>query len=260
MFIQRVVAFSPNKNSGNPAAVYVVRSFPSRQQMQNIATKESFSETSFICLKGDNLYYIRWFTPTSEAPICAHATLAAAFVLYNNSFVKKDKKIFFLNHKNIFTAWIEGNWISLLFPSYQVTSYVTSVTEKTLNTVQNILQGHKHLFIGVSKNVLFVELIDEVSVNFFKPNLALIKKLPFRALLITAQGTKYDFVSRYFAPSVGIDEDPVCGSAHCRLIPYWSHKLSLNHMIAYQSSKRTGVIRCENLKSSVVIKGQAAPM
>ena len=122
--------------------------------------------------------------------------------------------------------------------------------------INEILKNCNVEYLGLSENILFVELKDKNEVKNFIPNLNLILKLPYRALLITSKDDEYDFISRYFAPSVGIDEDPVCGSAHCRLIPYWSKKLDKDSMMAYQASKRGGVIKCHNLTDKVIISGK----
>ena len=136
-----------------------------------------------------------------------------------------------------------------------------SLRPKALNhTISTILRGYSINYIGISQNILFVELASSYEVRTFIPNLQLIASLPYRALLITSKDDKYDFISRYFAPSVGIDEDPVCGSAHCRLIPYWSQKLKKDSMIAYQASERGGIIKCKNLKNGVIISGQAVTL
>ena len=251
MLLKFVAAFSNNVNSGNPTAVYLVEDFPKNEVMQKLSTKMNLSETAFVKKLSLNNYHIRWFTPTSEAPICVHATLASAHVLYENMMVRKNSKIKFFNNKKSFIVFQEDDWIGMNFPSLQL-------KPKTLDkTTSAILQGYSINYVGISQSVLFVEFLHSHEVRTFIPKLDLITSLPYRALLITSKDDQYDFISRYFAPSVGIPEDPVCGSAHCRLIPYWSQKLKKDSMIAYQASKRGGIIRCQNLKNRVIISGQA---
>ncbi|MFQ3307286.1 MAG: putative PhzF superfamily epimerase YddE/YHI9 [Candidatus Midichloriaceae bacterium] len=251
MFFYTVYAFSNNVNSGNPAAVSVVDSFPDNSVMQKYATKFNFSQTAFVKPIVNNKFHIRWFTPNSEAPLCIHATLAASHVIFSNKIIDKDSEIKFINQNNEFIVTCDGEWINLMFPSYETKKH------KENGVISDILKGNKINFVGISENVLLAEFDDEDELNNFRPNLEMISSLPYRALLITSKSNKYDFVSRYFAPSVGINEDPVCGSAHCRLTPYWSKKLDKHSMVAYQASKRGGILKCKNLKNKVIISGQA---
>ncbi len=254
MLLNFVTAFSNKADSGNPTAVYLANDFPDDKVMQELSTKMNLSETAFIKKSFSNNYHIRWFTPTSEAPICIHATLASAHVLYENGLVGKDSKIGFLNAKKEFIVSQKNSWINTKFPSFRL-------KPKALDhTISAILQGYSINYVGTSQDILFVEFLYNHEVHAFIPKLSLIASLPYRALLITSRDDKYDFISRYFAPSVGITEDPVCGSAHCRLIPYWSQKLKKDSMIAYQASERGGIIKCKNLKNRVIISGQAVTL
>ena len=254
MLLKFVTAFSDNPSSGNPAAVYLIKDFPSDKIMQGLSTKMNLSETAFVKKLSSNNYHIRWFTPVSEAPICVHATLASAHVLYEEMLVDENVEIKFFNAQRKFIAFQKDGWINMNFPSF-------SLKPKALDhTISTILRGYSINYIGTSQNILFVEFSHNHEVRAFIPNLQLIASLPYRALLITSKDDKCDFISRYFAPSVGIDEDPVCGSAHCRLIPYWSQKLKKDSMIAYQASERGGIIKCKNLKNGVIISGQAVTL
>jgi len=247
-----VNAFSNCSKKGNPTAVYLVDDNFDELYMQKIASEEQLSETAFIKNIEDKSYQIRWFTPISEAPICIHATIASAHVLYEMKIINPLEKIEFFNSGNQYTVHKKQDWISVIAPSIPIH---TNTVDDCL--IYSILKSYKINHLGISGSVLFAELGSRKELESFIPDLEKISKLPYRALLITSQDKKYDFVSRYFAPSVGIDEDPVCGSAHCRLIPYWSQKLGKSKMIAYQASKRGGVIKCENLDNAVVITGQA---
>jgi predicted PhzF superfamily epimerase YddE/YHI9 len=246
-----VNAFTTSANHGNPAAVCIIDDFPDIIEMQNISTKNNISETAFLKNTSKNNFDIRWFTPVSEAPICVHATLASAHVLYQNKIIEKNTEINFFNSNNKFIASEMNGWISLNFPSINIAEM------KSSKVIDEILKNLNIVYLGLSGNILFAELRYNNEVRNFIPNLELISSLPYRALLITSKDTKYDFISRYFAPSVGIDEDPVCGSAHCRLIPYWAKKLKKDEMIAYQASMRGGIIRCKDLGDRVIISGQS---
>lgn len=245
-----VNAFSDCLESGNLAAVYISDDLPSSYEMQKIATKNNLSETAFLKNINKNQYHIRWFTPNSEAPICIHATLGAAHCLYENNLVNSNDTIEFISLNNKFMASKTFNWINLNAPSIEIMAIQSN------KLIDEILKNCNAKYLGLSGNILFVELKDKNEVKNFIPNLNLILKLPYRALLITSRDEQFDFISRYFAPSVGIDEDPVCGSAHCRLIPYWSKKLDKTNMMAYQASKRGGIIKCQNLKNNVIISGK----
>jgi PhzF family phenazine biosynthesis protein len=251
MLLHLVNAFSDKTNSGNPAGVCIVDDFPEIEAMQEIATRINISETAFVKRLDINNYYIRWFTPVSEAPICIHATLASAHVLYKNNLVDKNAEITFHNVQKEFLVFQKDGWINVNAPSISI------APQGLNNTISSILQGYDVNYVGLSQNILFVEFAHSNQIRKFIPKLTLIKSLPYRALLITSRDEEYDFISRYFAPSVGIDEDPVCGSGHCRLIPYWSEKLNKDSMVAYQASERGGIIKCKNLKNRVIISGQA---
>ncbi|WPX95940.1 PhzF family phenazine biosynthesis protein [Candidatus Bandiella euplotis] len=254
MLLKLVNAFSREVDSGNPAGVCIVEEFPAVEKMQEIATEINFSETAFVKKLFENNYYIRWFTPNSEAPFCIHATLASAHVLYENNLAEQSAEISFFNMQRELKISQEDGWIS-------VNASSMAVEPQELNhTISTILKGYNVVYVGLSENVLFVELKHSSEVRNFIPKLDLIASLPYRALLITSKDEEYDFISRYFAPSVAINEDPVCGSGHCRLTPYWSKKLGKDKMIAYQASHRGGVIRCENLKNRVIISGQAVTL
>lgn len=251
MLVKFVNAFTKNVNYGNPTVVYVINHFPSSQEMQRLSAKHNVSETVFIKKVYQNNFKIRWFTPISEAPLCGHATLASAHVLYYYNLVTTEYPINFIHYKSIYSVSKTHNWINLYFPkinTYRISSNLI---------IDTIFQNYNLIYLGVANNIILVELRNSNEVEFFIPNFSLISLLPYRALLITSRHIHYDFISRYFAPSVGIKEDPVCGSAHCRLIPYWAKKLHKNEMIAYQVSKRGGMIKCKNLNNSVVISGQA---
>ncbi|MDJ1305836.1 MAG: PhzF family phenazine biosynthesis protein [Candidatus Midichloria sp.] len=249
-----VDAFADRPFVGNPAAVFLVQEFPSTSVMQSIAAEINLSETAFVKRLGLHHYHIRWFTPNSEAPLCGHATIAATHVLINTNAERNKVPIKFESLSGRLLAESDVPWITLNFPRYVVQQIDP---DPRLHSVIDC----KPIYTGFSQNCYFMEFEKIEQIIELRPNLQLLSEIEFRALIVTAKGTgkfhEYDFVSRYFAPRVGINEDPVCASAHCRLIPYWSAKLGKGSLIAYQASKRGGIISCEDLQNRVLISGTA---
>ncbi len=248
-------AFIDKGFSGNPAAVCIVEAFPSIETMQNIATEMNLSQTAFVKNIGNCHYHIRWFTPNSEAPVCAHATIASYHIMIEEEFIGPKDTVLFESLAGQLVATKTDNWINLNFPSYSV--HPIELGE----SVSNSLVNYEPIYVGLGENCLFMEFKNEEQIKNIVPNLIAIKQLPYRALLVTAachSKNEYDFVFRYFAPRVAIYEDPVCGSAHCRLIPYWSKKIGKDELISLALSKRGGIVRARNLdENRVLISGQA---
>lgn len=278
-----VDSFADKMFVGNQAAVCLVDKFPNENIMQSVAIEFGFSETAFIAPYPLNSsqpptntaslikkYAIRWFTPHSEAPLCGHATLASAYILFLNNLVSSKCTIRFnaISSGISVTAWMrDNNTVFLRMPAYQTQLMPSSVGVDEYDVLlksafSHIIGTDVHIKqLGLSQNCIIAE-VDGNSISALKPNLEALTDLPYRALIVTSEDTiynKYDFLLRYFAPKVGIPEDPVCGSAHCRLIPYWSKKLRKNYMTSYQVSKRGGSVICENISESgeVNIGGQA---
>lgn len=248
-------AFISKKFSGNPAAICLVTDMPSIEAMQNIAMEMNLSQTAFVQNIGNCHYNIRWFTPNSEAPICAHATIAAYHILAEEQLITSKDNILFDSVAGQLIANKTDNWINLNFPSY-------SITPIELNEVlYSSLVNYEPIYIGLGENCLFMEFKTEEQVKNLIPNIVNLKQLPYRSLLVTsACNDKHDcdFVFRYFAPRVAIYEDPVCGSAHCRLVPYWSKKMGKSEFISHSLSKRGGVVRSKGIEGNrVLISGQA---
>ena len=248
--IYTVDAFTNKPFSGNPAGVVLVDEFLDDMLMQNISTELGYSNTAFVKQIGQSHYHIRWFTTISEAPLCGHATVGTMHILSSLGKIKENEEVRFESLSGTLYARQEDGWYFLNFPAY--------IAEKVefSNELARIVNC-KPTYVGFVQNTYFMEFEDEAILRALTPDLNLLKTIKCRALIATAKGTKYDFHSRYFAPSVGIDEDPVCASAHCRLIPYWSAKLQKSEMIAFQSSKRGGVLKCRNLGNRVEIAGEA---
>lgn len=250
MKIWFVDAFTSEPFKGNPAGVCIVNEFPSQELMQNIASEVNFSETAFVKPLAKDLYHIRWFTPNSEAPLCGHATLASAHLLIEQGLQNENDTITFKSLSGELMVNKTAEWINLNFPLYNATAIEYSSFLKDIVNFDPI-------YTGFAENCILMEFATPEEVRALTPDLAKLAKYQCRALIATSNDKNYDFISRYFAPRVGIDEDPVCASAHCRLIPYWSKKLNKAEMLAYQASVRGGVIKCKNLGNRVLISGKA---
>lgn len=237
--LYQIDAFTDRIFSGNPAAVIPLETWLPDELLQNIARENNLSETAFIVpsTKGDCDFNIRWFTPQVEINLCGHATLASAYVLFKILKFRRHE-IKFGSQSGILKVIREGEIFVMDFPSWKperIDDYPADLGE-ILGNVE---------IIGVYKNRdVLVELQDENAVRNCKPDFSRLKNYTGK-LIITAPGNEVDFVSRFFAPGVGIDEDPVTGSAHSQLIPFWCEKLGKNKMHALQLSERTGEIWCE---------------
>jgi len=248
MTIYQVDAFTNKLFKGNPAAVCPLSQWISNELMQAIAEENNLSETVFFVEK-ERHFEIKWYTPTCEIDLCGHATLAAAHIIFSE-FNYQHKKIEFHSKSGILSVTKNKDWYTLNFPSEEYQEIVTpQLLQEALNcTIIKTFTG---------KWKCLVQLKDEEAVQNLKPNFSKLKKVVFSGIIVTAKGNKTDFVSRFFAPKIGIDEDPVTGSAHTLLIPYWASKLNKNVLTAKQLSKRTGLLNCEYLNKRVQISGQA---
>jgi PhzF family phenazine biosynthesis protein len=245
--IFQVDAFSNRLFSGNPAAICPLDNWLEDTVMQNIAAENNLSETAFFVPRND-AYHIRWFTPATEVDLCGHATLASAHVLFNH--LNYDKRIVHFDSKSgPLTVRKDNEFITLNFPSTRL-----DVSEASPILVEAL--GINPLAVYESDDLL-VLLNSETEVEQIKPDFNLLRKMPSRGIIVTAAGKDCDFVSRFFAPAVGIDEDPVTGSAHTKLIPFWSERLDKEKMTARQLSERKGELRCDYLGDRVEISGQA---
>jgi PhzF family phenazine biosynthesis protein len=247
--LYQIDAFTDKLFKGNPAAVVPLDKWLDEELMQNIATENNLAETAFICPDMSEAvdFDIRWFTPLSEINLCGHATLASAYVLFNIMDFHKDE-ISLSCKSGILKVWKEGDMIWMDFPSWQPERYNDYPAE-----LQQALGGAE--IVGVYKHRdLLVELLNEEAVRKCEPDFALINKTGHN-VIITAPGKEADFVSRFFAPTVGINEDPVTGSAHSQLIPFWSDKLGKEKLSAQQLSQRGGVLSCEQKGDRVLMGG-----
>lgn len=248
-----VDAFTDTLFKGNPAAVCVVEAFPSDDLMQNIATEVNLSETAFIVPLNTNHFDIRWFTPKIEVPLCGHATLAAAHVLWTEMEIVTTEEIYFESKSGVLKAWRDENGITLDFPAHYVEPI--SIPEGLIEAL-----GVSPVSVGRAHDDCLVELHSAQEVIDLSPDTARLANIDCRGVIVTAEGgddSDYDFVSRFFAPKVGVAEDPVSGSAHCKLASYWSERLGKNVFNAYQASKRGGYIKVRYEGERVLLTGHA---
>lgn len=248
--IYQVDAFTNVVFSGNPAAVCLLESWIADELMLKIAAENNLPETAFI-VKGNGQYQIRWFSPKVEIDLCGHATLASAYVLFAMNIVNSNKVTFQSQSGPLTVTQEQNGLLAMTFPSRKATPCAKpELLEKALGT--------EVLATYASRDILVV-LENEKQIKNLAPDFHLLAQLSdFFAVIVTSQGIKTDFVSRFFAPKAGINEDPVTGSSHCTLIPYWAEKLNKNKLYALQLSSRGGELFCENKGDHVIISGNAA--
>lgn len=256
-----VDAFTGEGCLGNPAGVCLVESFPPDEMMQQLAFELHWSETAFVKKIGKTTFHIRWFAPEDEAPMCGHATLGAAHVLFENHLVEGNRLYFqscaggLVVDREIYS---DGIWLTMDFPACPL---IAVQDAEVLEAFRDIL-APMTISQLLQDPIIFVALLEsEEAVRKCSPHLDRLAQQSCRAVSITAPASTpgFDFVSRYFAPKVGIPEDPVCGSSHCRLIPFWAAKLDKPYLNALQVSRRGGVLKTafDSLNDRVALAGQA---
>lgn len=255
--IVQVNAFTEKPFRGNPAAVCLLLEERSEQWMQAVAQEMNLSETAFL-VKQNEGYGLRWFTPEAEVPLCGHATLASAHVLWSEGHLPPTEPAIFHTKSGVLTARQQDGWIELNFPVVP--------TEETIAppTLSEILGVPVKESIRKYATGYLIEVESEAIVRQANPNFAQLKQLPLKKAILTstaALSSPYDFVSRFFAPGVGINEDPVTGSAHCALAPFWRDRLNKDHFLAYQASRRGGTLKLRyDGGDRVYLLGQAVTM
>ncbi|QHT66883.1 PhzF family phenazine biosynthesis protein [Rhodocytophaga rosea] len=252
MKLFKVDAFTDKPFGGNPAAVCLLAQSKSEAWMQSIAQEMNLAETAFIYPVIDGGYNLRWFTPTVEVDLCGHATLATAHVLWEISYLTAHEEVRFHTKSGLLTAKRKENWIELNFPAEPAQE-----AEVPAGLVEALKV--KPLFVGKNRFDYIVEVESEEVVRNLQPDLKLLATVPARGIIVTSASADpaYDFVSRFFGPASGIDEDPVTGSAHCCLGPYWQQKLNKNTFTAFQASKRGGIVKVKVSDDRVFLTGQA---
>jgi PhzF family phenazine biosynthesis protein len=247
----QVDAFTARPFAGNPAAVCVLSGPADDGWMQDVAREMNLSETAFLHPLGDG-FQLRWFTPVVEVDLCGHATLAAAHVLWQERLIPSDQPARFRTRSGWLTAERRGDWIELDFPAEPA-----EIAPAPAALVQSL--GVPILNAGRNRFDALVEVESEEILRRLTPDFGRMAEVPVRGVIVTSRSTTpgYDFISRFFAPRLGIDEDPVCGSAHCCLGPYWGQRLGKTDLTGYQASPRGGVVRVRLAGPRVVLAGQA---
>lgn len=252
LLLYQVDSFTSAAYSGNPAAVCLLEKEMSDAWLQAVAAEMNLSETAFL-LKDKDGYNLRWFTPTVEVNLCGHATLAAAHVLWETNLLERDEKARFYTRSGPLFARLDQPWIELDFPVQPVSP------ADDPGGLCGCLGIGKPKFLGKTPEDYLLELDTEAEVRQLKPNFRRLAEISARGVIVTARSSTkgYDFVSRFFGPACGIDEDPVTGSAHCALGPYWGKKLGKERMFARQISKRGGELHVIPTEQRVFLAGQA---
>ena len=247
----QVDSFTNRPFTGNPAAVCLLSEAKDDRWMQTVAKEMNLSETAFL-LKHRDAYELRWFTPAVEVDLCGHATLASAHVLWTEGMVPESDELRFQTRSGLLTASCHGDLIELDFPRE---------SESSVSPPPGLLEalGVSASYVGKNRFDYLVELDSEAELQTMKPDFARLGQIEARGVIVTSRSAqpKYDFVSRFFAPWAGIDEDPVTGSAHCCLGPHWEDRLGKAEMTAFQASARGGVVHVRMVGDRVTLGGQA---
>lgn len=250
--IHQVDAFADRPFAGNPAGVCILDEAAHDSWMQAVAREMNVAETAFLVRRVDGTFDLRWFTPTVEVDLCGHATLASAHVLWSEGVLRADERARFHTKSGELAAWREGDTIRMDFPAEPVAA---SGPPGPLTAALRVRPS----FTGKNRMDWLVEVADETTVRSLRPDLGAIAALGMRGVIVTARSSSpsHDFVSRFFAPAAGVDEDPVTGSAHCALAPYWAAKLGKPTLLGYQASARGGTVECTVTGDRVVLGGRA---
>lgn len=247
--IYQIDAFTNKVFSGNPAAVCPLSEWLNDSLLQKIAMENNLAETAFY-VKKDNHYEIRWFTPSVEVDLCGHATLATAFVLFHYENHTENTINLHSSRSGDLTVTKEDDFLTLNFPTDTINEIqlTAKLTDCFTSSPIKVIRGKADYLLIFEKEEDIVNMI---------PNFENIAKLDVRGVIVSAKGKKVDFVSRFFAPQIGITEDPVTGSAHTTLTPYWSKELNKTELTATQVSSRGGELKCKVVNDRVEISGQA---
>jgi PhzF family phenazine biosynthesis protein len=253
MPIFQVDAFTEEPFKGNTAGVCLLPGPAEAAWMQNVAAEMNLAETAFPLAEGDG-FRLRWFTPKVEVRLCGHATLATAHILWERGILAPDRAARFQTLSGGLTARRDGDLIELDFPARPPLPNPPDWADAVVGAL-----GIKPVYIGMSAEDVLFEAVDEETVRSIKPDFATLRSLPARGVIVTSRSSdkRFDFVSRFFAPAVGVDEDPVTGSSHTVLIPYWAGRLGKKIFTAYQASARGGVLHLRHDGDRVRIAGRA---
>lgn len=251
VIIYHVDAFAGVPFQGNPAGVCILPKPRDAEWMQAVAWEMNLSETAFLAAEDDG-YALRWFTPTSEVNICGHATLASAHILWETGELERDATARFQTRSGLLTAKKRGEQINMDLPSSP---------EEAVPLPRHLVDALDVTprYVGRNRYDYLIELESEQAVRRIQPDMRLLRTIPADGFIVTSrsESEEFDFVTRYFAPGLGIDEDPVTGAAHCCLGPYWSRRLEKNDFVAYQASPRGGIVHVHVEGDRVVLGGRA---
>jgi predicted PhzF superfamily epimerase YddE/YHI9 len=250
--IYHVDAFAEKPFEGNPAAVCLLAEERPQGWMQSMAAEMNLSETAFVRSLGDG-FELRWFTPAIEVELCGHATLASAHVLWTEGVVPKGDVIRFHTKSGVLTCGQRGEFLELDFPATPA-----EAAEPPAGLLEAM--GVQPSWIGRSKFDKFLVVESEQIIRSLQPDFTRLRKIAgMRGVIVTSTSSeaRYDFISRYFAPGAGIDEDPVTGSAHCCLGPFWAERLGKRELTGFQASSRGGVVRVRLSGDRVLLGGKA---
>jgi PhzF family phenazine biosynthesis protein len=249
--ITQVDAFTARPFAGNPAAVCVLAEAPQEQWMRDVAREMNLSETAFL-VPQDGGYNLRWFTPAIEVDLCGHATLASAHVLWEEGRLAENAQARFHTRSGWLLAERRGHWIEMDFPAK-----AEQASAEPAGLAAAL--GLTPVYVGRNQFDYLVEVESAEALRAATPDHSALRKLPVRGIIVTARSDvpEFDFISRFFAPGAGVDEDPVTGSSHVCLAPYWSRRLGKTELNAYQASPRGGVVRLRANGDRVILAGQA---
>jgi predicted PhzF superfamily epimerase YddE/YHI9 len=247
----QVDAFTDKPFAGNPAAVCVLPEAADEAWMQNVANEMNLSETAFL-VQQENGYNLRWFTPAVEVELCGHATLASAHILWEQGLLAPDAQVRFFTRSGLLTAIRKALWIELDFPAEPEEQ--TAIPETLFRAL-----GADAQYVGKNRFDYLLEFESAKTVRELTPDFNLLSAISTRGVMVTSRSdsSDYDFISRFFAPAFGVNEDPVTGSAHCCLGPYWAKKLGKKELTAFQASARGGVVKVRVGDERVILGGQA---
>lgn len=251
MKLSLINTFTEQAFKGNPVAVCFLNEVKDSGWMQEVAKELNIPTTAFINLL-NNEYHLRWFTPSTEIPICGHGTLASSYFLWEKGFVDNEECITFHTKSGVLKANLVDGWVQLEFPA--ILEEKTIAPESLINAL-NV----EPTYVGKNKFDYLVEVKSEDIVRNLKPNIDLIAQLPVRGVIVTSKSNtnEFDFVSRFFSPAQGLNEDYVNGSSHCCLGPYWERKLEKSEFTAYQASDRGGILKIKVADDKVLLSGKA---
>ena len=249
--IFQVDAFTDKPFAGNPAGVCILPEAADESWMQHVAGEMNLSETAFL-VEQDDGFNLRWFTPVAEVDLCGHATLASAHVLWEQGILPADTPARFHTRSGLLTAVRKDVWIEMDFPAEP---------EKQADFPEDVVRafGADAVYVGKNRFDYLLEFESAEMVRKMTPNFSILSNIPGRGFMVTsrADSDPYDFISRFFAPAFGINEDPVTGSAHCCLGPYWAQQLGKNEITGYQASARGGVVKVNVGEKRVYLSGKA---